>query len=121
MLSSTLKQVGDLIQKELRFLRTRAELKRELMGHPDFLKSKYFNVISRDKVFITVDDQIAFLEYNGFRPTTEDLESILRRCDHSGDQLLSYSEFSELTAFVENLSTSPYGGSPSSLEKRGHG
>jgi hypothetical protein len=55
------------------------------MNHYDFLKSKYFNQISKDKVFITVDDIIAFLEYNGFRPTNEDLESILRRCDHSGD------------------------------------
>ena len=61
LLTSTLSQVGDLIQKELRFLRVRGELKRELMNHYDFLKSKYFNQISRDKVFITVDDQIAFL------------------------------------------------------------
>lgn len=76
------------------------------MNHTDFLKSRYFNLISRDKSFITVDDQIAFLEYNGYRPTTNDLEAILRRCDHSGDQLLSYSEFSEMTAFVEDLSTS---------------
>jgi hypothetical protein len=53
--------LGDLIQKELRFLRTRGEIKRELMNHYDFLKSRYFNLVSRDKVFITVDDQIAFL------------------------------------------------------------
>jgi hypothetical protein len=53
--------LGDLIQKELRFLRTRGEIKRELMNQYDFLKSRYFNLISRDKVFITVDDQIAFL------------------------------------------------------------
>jgi Ca2+-binding EF-hand superfamily protein len=120
LLTSTLNQMGDLIQRELRFLRTRAELKRELMNHYDFLKSRFFNLISRDKVFITVDDQIAFLEYNGFRPTTEDLESILRRCDHSGDQLISYTEFSEMTAFVENLSTSDILGVslPSSHEKR---
>lgn len=85
LLPSTLRQLGDLIQKELRFLRTRAELKRELMNHYDFLKSRYFNLISRDKSYITVDDQIAFLEYNGYRPTTDDLEAILRRCDHSGD------------------------------------
>ena len=119
LLPSTQSQLGDLIQKELRFLRVRGELKRELMNHYDFLKSKYFNQISRDKVFITVDDIIEFLKYNGFRPTTEDLESILRRCDHSGDQLLSYSEFSEMTAFVENLSAIDIqGGSPSSLAKR---
>jgi hypothetical protein len=56
LLTSTLNSLGDLIQRELRFLRTRAELKRELMNHYDFLKSRYFNLISRDKVFITVDD-----------------------------------------------------------------
>jgi hypothetical protein len=56
LLTSTLNQLGDLIQRELRFLRTRGEIKRELINHYDFVKSRYFNMISRDKVFITVDD-----------------------------------------------------------------
>ena len=56
LLTSTLSQVGDLILRELKFLRTRAELKRDLMNHYDFFKSKYFEQISRNKVFITVDD-----------------------------------------------------------------
>ena len=84
-MTSTLNQLGDLIQRELRFLRTRGEIKRELINHYDFVKSRYFNMISRDKVFITVDDQIDFLSLNSFRPTTDDLEAILRRIDHSGD------------------------------------
>jgi Ca2+-binding EF-hand superfamily protein len=88
------------------------------MNHYDFLKSRYFNLVSRDKSYITVDDQIAFLEYNGYRPSSEDLEAILRRCDHSGDQLLSYSEFSEMTAFVEDITEHRGTGSPSSLGNR---
>jgi hypothetical protein len=47
------------------------------------------------------------------------MESILRRCDHSGDQFISYSEFSEMTAFVENLSYE-HQVSPSSLDKHNH-
>jgi hypothetical protein len=37
------------------------------------------------------------LERNGFYPRESDLEAILRRCDHSGDKELSYSEFCEAT------------------------
>lgn len=36
-----------------------------------------------------------FLEYNGFAPKTEDLEAILRRCDHDADRSLSLEEFAE--------------------------
>jgi Ca2+-binding EF-hand superfamily protein len=42
-------------------------------------------MISRGKDSITVDDLILFLQQSGHRPTTEDLEAILRRCDHTGD------------------------------------
>jgi hypothetical protein len=35
------------------------------------------------------------LERNGFYPRESDLEAILRRCDHSGDKELSYTEFCE--------------------------
>ena len=40
---------------------------------------------------------IIYLEDNGFHPRTEDLEAILRRCDHDADRCLSYDEFCELT------------------------
>lgn len=32
---------------------------------------------------------------NGFQPKTEDLEAILRRCDHDADRALSLEEFAE--------------------------
>ncbi len=67
------------------FQRTRAHLKRQLQNQDDFVKSRYFQLISRGKNSITVDDLIYFLQQNGHRPTTEDLEAILRRCDHTGD------------------------------------
>lgn len=58
-----------------------------------------------------MDDLIDFLILNGFRPATEDLEAILRRVDHSGDQLLSYAEFAEMTGYNEDLHTSSLGAS----------
>lgn len=99
-----LSQLGDLIDKEIRFLRQRGEIKRQLLSHENFLKSSYFRLVARNKDFITIDDMIDFLVINGSRPTTEDLEAILRRCDHTGDQLLSYHEFSEMTAYTESAS-----------------
>lgn len=99
-----LSQLGDLIDREIRFLRQRGDIKRQLLSHENFLKSSYFRLVARDKDFITIDDMIDFLVINGSRPTTEDLEAILRRCDHTGDQLLSYHEFSEMTAFTESSS-----------------
>ena len=99
-----LTQVGDLFEREIRFLRQRGDIKRQLLSHEHFLKSSYFRLIARNKDFITIDDMIDFLVINGSRPTTEDLEAILRRCDHTGDQLLSYHEFSEMTAFTESAS-----------------
>lgn len=73
-----------------------------LLEHRDFLKSHYFRLISQGKDYITVDDLIDFLSLNGARPTTEDLEAILRRCDHTGDQVISYQEFSEMTSFYDS-------------------
>ena len=42
-------------------------------------------------------DLIFYLENNGFYPRTEDLEAILRRCDHDADRALSFEEFCEIT------------------------
>lgn len=54
------------------------------------------------------------MDLNASRTRTEDLEAILRRCDHTGDQTLSYAEFNELVAYLDtytqrsyNLETSP--------------
>ena len=41
-------------------------------------------------------DLTSYLDQNGFYPRTEDLEAILRRCDHDADRFFSYEEFCEL-------------------------
>lgn len=38
-------------------------------------------------------DLIDFLENNAFRPTRDEVEAILRRCDHDADGALNYEEF----------------------------
>ena len=40
-------------------------------------------------------DLIAYLESNGFYPRREEIEAILRRCDHDGNRLINYEEFCE--------------------------
>lgn len=95
---STHQQIGSLIMKELRYLASRDSLRKDVINHYDYLRSRYFNLLSRGKEFITVDDIISFLDINSFRAYTVDIEAILRRFDHSGDMLLSYSEFSELVS-----------------------
>jgi len=42
-------------------------------------------------------DLIFYMEDNSYHPRTEDLEAILRRCDHDADRALSQEEFFELT------------------------
>jgi len=44
-------------------------------------------------------DLIWFLDTNGFQPKTEDLEAILRRCDHDADRMISLEEFAETLGF----------------------
>jgi|LauGreDrversion4_2_1035121.scaffolds.fasta_scaffold850487_1 Ca2+-binding EF-hand superfamily protein len=95
---SVKRQLGELIDKELRFGRSRTELVRDVNRDLGFICSRSFDTISRGRSFITVDDLIYFLDVNGYRPITADLEAILRRCDHTGDQMLSYTEFTELTS-----------------------
>lgn len=82
---TTLRQLAELLEQEMRFQRTRSDLRRELIRHDDFVKSRYFDLLSLGKHCITVDDLIYFLNKNGQRTVTEDLEAILRRCDHTGD------------------------------------
>ncbi len=45
---------------------------------------------------ISVSDHINFLDQWGFRTTTEDLEAILRRCDHDATRSISFEEFAEI-------------------------
>ena len=43
-----------------------------------------------------IDDLILYLDSFGFLLRSEDLEAILRRCDHDADQRFNFDEFSEI-------------------------
>ena len=86
-----------ILEKEKGLCNKRNEIKRDLFKHKDHQKLKTFHSISRGQVQITMQDLIMFLEQNGFHPRTEDLEAILRRCDHDADRALSFEEFCEVT------------------------
>jgi len=43
-------------------------------------------------------DLISYLERNSFYPRREDVEAILRRCDHDANRSISYQEFSEIAS-----------------------
>lgn len=57
---------------------------------------KVFQEISRHQSDIQMADLIWYLDQWGFQPKTEDLEAILRRCDHDADRQISYEEFAEM-------------------------
>jgi hypothetical protein len=86
-----------ILEQEIRYGTMLADSRRDLFKHKDYQKHKTFNEISRGLPYISMSDLIAFLEQNGFYPRTEDLEAILRRCDHDADRSLSFEEFSEIT------------------------
>lgn len=46
-------------------------------------------------------DLSSYLEDNGFYACEEDINAILRRCDHDANRLISFSEFCELTAITD--------------------
>lgn len=48
-----------------------------------------------------MSDLIFYLEKNTFFPRREDVEAILRRCDHDANRMISYAEFAELTCIEE--------------------
>ena len=77
--------LSDHIEREVKFLKKRDAIKRELLQREDFIKSKAFKLISNDKEEIELSDLVEFLKKNNFRAAREDLEAILRRIDHTGD------------------------------------
>ena len=90
-----------LLENELRFVKRREEIKKELLKREDFIKVKVFQELSHEQDHIKLDDLIVFLEHNGFYPKREDLEAILRRCNHDGNLMLNYEEFCEVTSVNE--------------------
>lgn len=87
-----------LMDKEMQLQRNRAETKRQLASCPDFVKVRVFDTIARGYHAIGMSDLITFLERNSFFPRREDVEAILRRCDHDANRQISYAEFCELAS-----------------------
>lgn len=96
-------ELTDHLEQELRFLKIRNEMKRKLLQRPDFTKLTYFNLISNNNDKIAIADLVFFLRQHAYmNPRKEELEAILRRVDHEGDQMINYSEFCELVSSNEN-------------------
>lgn len=85
-----------ILEQEIRYSNILKEGRLDLFKHKDFQKSRAFNEISRGLSYISMSDLIYFLENNGFYPRTEDLEAILRRCDHDADRAFTFEEFIEI-------------------------
>ena len=84
-----------LLEKEMRLQRDLASQRNSLDQVEDFVKVRTFDEISRGLSTISMDDLLFYLECNGFLPRREDIEAILRRCDHDGNRLINYEEFCE--------------------------
>ena len=92
-----------ILEKEKKLVNRRNEIKRDLFKHKDHQKLKTFHSLSRGQLAISMQDLIMYLEANGFHPRTEDLESILRRCDHDADRAFSFEEFCEVIEVAPEL------------------
>ena len=84
-----------ILDRERTFMNRRRDARMALMAVPDTEINMIFRDISRGNADIHMQDLIWFLESNGFAPKTEDLEAILRRCDHDADRMISLEEFAE--------------------------
>ena len=92
-----LSQLAQILDKEMQLQRARTDCKVQL-SREDFVKVRVFDTIARGYSAIQVPDLIFYLEKNSFYPRAEDIEAILRRCDHDANRQISYSEFLESTS-----------------------
>ena len=93
--------ISRILERELNLQDKRTEARLDLFKHVDHSKYKTFHEMSRGQVTVNMATLIIYLEDNGFHPRTEDLEAILRRCDHDADRCISFEEFCELTELPE--------------------
>lgn len=99
-----------ILERERNLAKKRADARMELFKNKEHQKLKTFHSISRGQTAISMSDLIYYLEQNGFHPRTEDLEAILRRCDHDADRFLSYEEFCELVEMPAEEDAEPEDG-----------
>lgn len=90
-----------LLDKEMALQRARTESQRQLDLCQDFVKVRAFEQITKGYHAIQMPDLISYLESNSFFPRREDVEAILRRCDHDGNRMISYAEFCEIASIQE--------------------
>ena len=68
-----------------------------------FTIEKAFKTVAGKHNCITLQKLTTFLETEGFFfPKQNELEAIMRRCDHDGDRVLCFQEFAELCENIEN-------------------
>lgn len=89
-----------LLDKEMQLQRQRNDSKRQLADCQDFIKVRAFETIAKGYQSISMPDLIYYLERNSFFPRREDVEAILRRCDHDANRSISYAEFCELASLA---------------------
>jgi hypothetical protein len=87
--------------------RARNESQRQLACERDFSKARAFDAIARGCSAIQVPDFIYFAERNGFYARAEDIEAILRRCDHDANRQIGFSEFCEQVSSDRAPATAP--------------
>lgn len=85
-----------LLELEMKHANSINDARTELSKNADFQRNRAFTDVSQGFSSINMSDLTQFCEKNGFYPRSDDLESILRRCDHDADRLLNQEEFYEL-------------------------
>ena len=94
--SSVLSMAARILEAERKFISKRREARMELENVSEKDLLTVYQNIARYGGDVTVSDLINFLDQWGFRTTTEDLEAILRRCDHDATRSISFEEFAEI-------------------------
>lgn len=84
-----------ILDRERTFMQRRREARMALSVVSPGDLNRIFRDIAKGYTDIQMQDLIWFLDCNGFQPKTEDLEAILRRCDHDADRAISLEEFAE--------------------------
>ena len=94
--ASVTSQAARILEREIAFLKNRSAAWEALASESEESLAELFNQIGRGRPEIMMTDLIWFCERYGFMPSTEDLEAILRRCDHDADRCLTFEEFAEM-------------------------
>ena len=85
-----------ILEREKAFHSKRKAARYALRSESESTLSVVFHILSKGKTEIKMEDLIQFLDQHGFYAKTEDLEAILRRCDHDADRSISFEEFAEI-------------------------